>query len=230
MKAAAALIRSEIDAVKGNVDTYPDISSLGDKGKHENDVPSCLLLLLTEIFRRKQTDTTLKITSIGHCIMQLARPRSLMSSLLFGLTMELHWEFGSMDLIHKLFEKGLCLSYDEVLLFKASAAKHQSESFSNLQGSFCHVIADNVDHNTITIDGRGTYHGMGLMYTATPAYKNTLQVYRYYHFRSWGNVVRILFMSTSKILLQKMKHDTLISYGRYRILSELDQSGRASCK
>ncbi len=95
-----------------------------------------------------------------------------MSSLLCGLTMELRWEFGSIDLIRKLYEKGLCLTYDKVLLFKASAAKHQSEGFSNLQGSFCHVIADNVDHNTITIDGRGTYHGMGLMYTATPAVKS----------------------------------------------------------
>lgn len=171
MKAAAALIRSEIDDMQADRDTYPNINGLGDIEKHEDYVPASLLLLLSEIFRGKKTDNNLKITSIGHCIMQLTRPRTIMSLLLFGLTMELHWEFGSKDLIQKLSDKGFYLSYDEALLFKACAAKHQGDTFSNLQGSFCHFIADNVDHNTITIDGRGTYHGMGLMYTATPAVK-----------------------------------------------------------
>ena len=171
IKAAAALIRSEIDAMQTNRDIYPNISELGDRDKHRGFVPDTLLLFLSEIFRGKKTENDLKITSIGHCIMQLARPRTIISPLLFGLTMDLHWEFGSRNLIEKLYEKGFCLSYDEAILFKACAAKHQVDTFPNLEGRFCHFIADNVDHNTITLDGRGTYHGMGLMYTATPAVK-----------------------------------------------------------
>lgn len=68
----AALIRSEIDGIQADRDTYPNINGLGDKEKHEDYVPASLLLL-SEIHRGKKTDNNPKITSIGHCIMQLAR-------------------------------------------------------------------------------------------------------------------------------------------------------------
>ena len=33
---------------------------------------------------------------------------------------------------------------------------------------FIQFIADNVDHNTRTLDGHGTFHGMGMIATITP--------------------------------------------------------------
>lgn len=65
MKAAAALIRSEIYAIQVDRDTYPNINELGDKEKHEDFVPASLLLL-SEIYLGKKTDNNPKITSIGH--------------------------------------------------------------------------------------------------------------------------------------------------------------------
>ena len=35
--------------------------------------------------------------------------------------------------------------------------------------SFIQYIADNVDHNIRTLDGHGTFHGMGIIATCTPA-------------------------------------------------------------
>ena len=51
VKTVAALIRSEIDAIKADRDVYPNINGLGDQEKHENYIPASLRLLLSEIFR-----------------------------------------------------------------------------------------------------------------------------------------------------------------------------------
>ena len=34
-------------------------------------------------------------------------------------------------------------------------------------GMFIQYIADNVDHNVITLDGSGTFHGMGIGFNKT---------------------------------------------------------------
>ena len=61
---------------------------------------------------------------------------------------------------------GFSISYDEVTRFKQSVI--QSESFENLiteyfPGTFTQWVADNVDHNVATLDGQGTFHGMGII-------------------------------------------------------------------
>lgn len=68
VKAAAALI-VKLMLYRQIVIHTLNINELGDKEKHEDYVPASLLLL-SEIYRGKTMD---KITSIGHCIMQLAR-------------------------------------------------------------------------------------------------------------------------------------------------------------
>ena len=37
------------------------------------------------------------------------------------------------------------------------------DQINSLKGSFTQFVADNVDHNTATIDGHGTFHGMGII-------------------------------------------------------------------
>ena len=37
------------------------------------------------------------------------------------------------------------------------------DQIRSLQNSFTKVITDNVDHNIATIDGHGTFHGMGII-------------------------------------------------------------------
>ena len=35
-------------------------------------------------------------------------------------------------------------------------------------GSTIQFMAENVDHNSITLDGRGTFHGMGIITSVSP--------------------------------------------------------------
>ena len=99
--------------------------------------------------------------------MQQARPRSIMAPMQFALAMHIHWAYGSSELIDDLSSRGFCLSYDEVKLLKTCAAYRNKDHLENFANSFCNFIADNVDHNTVTINGKDTYHGMGLIYAAT---------------------------------------------------------------
>ena len=71
------------------------------------------------------------------------------------------------DLLHKM---GFCSSYDEVKTFEQSAALHQGVDLHGVgPGSSClQFLADNVDHNVKTLDGEGTFHGMGIIGAATP--------------------------------------------------------------
>lgn len=61
---------------------------------------------------------------------------------------------------------GFSISYDEVVKYKQSVI--QSETLENLlseyiPGTFTQWIADNVDHNIASLDGQGSFHGMGII-------------------------------------------------------------------
>ena len=130
----------------------------------------------------------LKQTSIDHAIVQAARPRSVITPILFGLGVELDHVFGSKWLINKLSRLGFSVSYDEVTRYKQSVI--QSENQDNLlteylPGNFTQWVADNVDHNITTLDGQSTFHGMGVIAISTPNSETSptskLQVVRRQH-------------------------------------------------
>ena len=84
--------------------------------------------------------------------MQAARPRALMSLLQ----------------IDTLNSHGFCSSYSEVQQFSRNAAVHHYTDIPDLNGEFVQYAADNVDHNVRTLDGKDTFHGMGIISTVTP--------------------------------------------------------------
>ena len=67
---------------------------------------------------------------------------------------------------------GFCSSYTEVIRFEKNAADCVEPDVLggnvDLLGMSV-LFADNVDHNIITIDGKGTFHGMGIIAALTPA-------------------------------------------------------------
>lgn len=65
------------------------------------------------------------------------------------------------DTLHSL---GFSCSYAEVRKFRycATISKDQNEQ-PVLQNLVTKFVADNVDHNLCTIDGKGTFHGMGMI-------------------------------------------------------------------
>ena len=52
---------------------------------------------------------------------------------------------------------------DEVYRFKQSVMHEADRSIVNRLGRFTQWISDNTDHNVASLDGRGSFHGMGLI-------------------------------------------------------------------
>ena len=164
--AAAKIIRAEIREQEYNSKLYPTNEDIKDIDQSNRWVPRHLQTLLKTIIPSK-----LKQNSIGHAIVQSARPRSVITPILFGVGVEMDHVFGSKWLINELAWLGFSVSYDEVMRYKQSVI--QNESIENvladyIPGSFTQWVADNIDHNVATLDGQGTFHGMGVIAVSTP--------------------------------------------------------------
>ena len=95
----------------------------------------------------------------------MSRPKSIMCPVVFGLGVQLEKSFGSKWLVNHMHRLGYSVSYDEVLRYKQSAIESNVELTSTVEDgpSFCQWVADNVDHNLVTLTGKGTFHGMGVI-------------------------------------------------------------------
>ena len=74
--------------------------------------------------------------------------------------------FGSRWLTDELFQLGFGVSYTEVSKFKQACVISNSNILQLQQdddSTFTQFIADNVDHNLVTLDGKGSFHGMGIV-------------------------------------------------------------------
>ena len=180
IKAAAKIIKSEIREIKKSNNYYPTNLEVQDLEACLEWIPDSLRILLKIIM-----PNLLKQTSIGHSIIQAARPRSIICPIQFGLGVQLDRAFGSKWLISHLHKLGFSISPDEVRRFKHSAVvsdaaeanenKEVEESDEmetntidrpgdrNDHNTFVQWSADNVDHNIVTLTGKGTFHGMGII-------------------------------------------------------------------
>ena len=64
---------------------------------------------------------------------------------------------------------GFCAPYKEVKRFGWNAAVDQGIDIPQGDFQFVQYSADNVDHNIVTLDGKDTFHGMGVIFMVTPA-------------------------------------------------------------
>ena len=104
-------------------------------------------------------------------IIKSSRPRTALPPLLFGLRIECDHVFGSKWLVNELYRLGFSISYSEINRFKKSVVVNHSgeNSIINVYPQvFTQFVADNVDHNIRTLDGSGTFHGMGIIAISTP--------------------------------------------------------------
>lgn len=112
-----------------------------------------------------------KVASIGQSVVQAVRPRAVVAPLQLGLAVQLHHHFRSRFFVDSLSAMGYCSSYSEVQRFEENAAASVGQDV--LGGT-----KYNVDHNIITLDGKGTFHGMGMVATVTPGRKVSRTVLR----------------------------------------------------
>ncbi|WAR09163.1 hypothetical protein MAR_019121, partial [Mya arenaria] len=100
---------------------------------------------------------------------------SIQSPMHLGLTVHLYNEFGSRHLIEDMNSLGYEISYSELRMFLSSAAEHAiktqciTETGGLVPYNITHKcdggqlvvgVADNLDHNEKTTDGKGTTHAM----------------------------------------------------------------------
>jgi hypothetical protein len=112
----------------------------------------------------------LKQVGLGQSIVQAVRPHSFIAPLLLGLALKLDAHHGSEDLLMALARVGFSVSYDEVTRYKQSLVMSQVPGESRVRGYppvFTQWVADNVDHNSRTLDGLNTFHGMGVISVST---------------------------------------------------------------
>jgi len=146
----AKLIMSEIRETQYDVSTHPSILDIATS--NDQQIPNLLQFLQIMI------QSTLKQRSIGQSIVQICKPRSSLLPIPFGLAVELDHVFGSKWLMEELSYLLFCSSYREVSKFKQSSLA--TEDYSD---SFAQYVADNVDYDLCNLDGKKTFHGMGII-------------------------------------------------------------------
>ena len=125
-------------------------------------MPQSLEQLLKLLIRSSEV----KQVSIGHCILQAVRPRSVIPPVPFGLGVDADHAFGSKWLVDQLARLGFSNSSDEVRRYKKSVVEDQGNiSPEYTPGAFVQWIADNVDHKIATLDG---ITSMDIVSAATP--------------------------------------------------------------
>ena len=170
IETAASLIKSDIKCMVTPVsDEYPKTCELKLEPALEF-VPESLRLMLQLLFVGK--DVSRKCASIGQSIVQAVRPRAVIAPLQLGLCGQMHHLFRSRFLIDNLSVMGYCSSYSDVQRFENNAADAIAP---DMLGGDIDILdmallfaADNVDHNIVTLDGKGTFHGMGMIAAITP--------------------------------------------------------------
>ena len=175
IETAAKLIKDDINSIDVSSDVYPSSTEVSDIKEALNFIPSLLQNFLRTLFTGKVVD--LKIASVGQAIMQAVRPRVLMAPLQIGLGVQMHHHFSSTFLTDSFNAHGFCASYKTVTNYEKCAAAAQGTDIPECSPQhFVQYAADNVDHNIRTLDGNGTFHGMGIIATITPGTKSKIPV------------------------------------------------------
>ena len=157
---------SEIRAIEYNMEKNPSIEDISNMDENKSIIPHCLQRILKVLVK-----SSVKQNSIGQCLMYAVRPRSIIPPIPFVLGVEMDHVIGSKWAITELNRLGFSVSYDEVTRFKQNFVQSTNvEDFilgSHEGDSFTQRTADNVDHNVATIDGKQTFHGMGIVGATT---------------------------------------------------------------
>ena len=167
VEAAAKLVKSEIMSRDVSTENFPESGEMSSVDTALEFAPALLQTFLKTLFFGK--DVSLKLPSLGQAIVQATRPRAVIAPLQLGLGVQMHQHFASKFLIDTRYSHGFCSSYSTVQKYERSAAVGQGTEIPGwIPGRFMQYVADNVDYNSRTLDGTGTFHGMGIIATITP--------------------------------------------------------------
>jgi hypothetical protein len=154
---AAGVILAEIREQSFIRDFYPTADNISCDGL--NFLPPLLTVLVKRLIR-----SPLKQAALGQAIIQEARPQGCLMPLLFGVGVDLD-HCGAHQAQMKLARLVFSVSTDEIVRYKQSVMHVPDETGDSVNdcATVTHFVADNVDHNVRTLDGLGTFHGMGII-------------------------------------------------------------------
>ena len=163
------MFKNDIKKIPGKETQYNLFETLSSQETAMEFIPNSMRTFLSCLLVGNEKEK--KIAAIGQAIIQATRPRTILAPLQLGLALQVHHLHPSKNLINILSSFGYCVPYNEVILFEKNAAvtNNTDGMFEGLIGeSFIQHVADNADHNTCTIDGKNTFHGMGIIVAITP--------------------------------------------------------------
>ena len=120
--AAAKIIKSDIREMPKDKTVYPCLLEMRDLDYESEWVPKSLQIFLGLLFPSK-----LKQISIGQCIAQASRPRSLIAPIPFGIGVDLDKSFAARWFVDHLAKLGFSVTSGQVKLFKESAIASSKE-------------------------------------------------------------------------------------------------------
>ena len=173
---AGELIRAEIKSAEKHSSVYPEPEDMGCIDTNLNHLTPFLRLLLQTVM--KSRNANLHTIAIGQAIMNSTCPRSFLSPLHLGLSVTLESKYGKRELVDLMNKFGFVASYAEAQRYKYNAAITQGIDVDKVSDTFMQYVADNVDHDSRTLDGNGTIHCMGSEVTLTPAVKSVRNIAR----------------------------------------------------
>ena len=145
-------------------EVYPSVESLETPS---SVIPNSLKTFLATLMDHK-TDN-LKQSAIGHAIMQAARPKALMMPMQLFLGVHLHNQLGKKNIVDEIASLGFCKPYKEVQKFLSNAALSLETPEIKLScNENIQFVADNVDWDRDTLDGKNTVHWMGQIAIMNP--------------------------------------------------------------
>ena len=167
---SVALIKTDIKTTVAPMeDTYPTTAEL-KLAAALDFIPASLRFLLQNLLVGK--DASRKVAGIGQAVVQAVRPRAVSAPLQLGVAVQMHHLHRSRFLIDSLSTMGFASSYPEVQRFELNAACSLAPDVlggdMDILGQSLLFAEDNVNHNIITLDGKGTSHGMGIIAAIIP--------------------------------------------------------------
>ena len=130
-------------------DFYPTDNDISDIETGRKWLPESLFILLSHLLKSE-----IKINSIGQCIVEAARPRSVIAPIPFGLGVETDHVTGSKWLVDHLSRLGFSITHEEVGRYKQSVIQTEDILRYLPRGEFGQWVADNADHDSLTLYGK----------------------------------------------------------------------------
>lgn len=166
LELAGSYLSDDIRTMVYNTSVYPEFTDLQQS---EDMVPESVLTLLQSCIKSKAKNSPVvkrKICAISHAIISAARPRSFVSPILLAISVYVHKNLESKELVTMLNTLGFADDYREVKRLYAAFMTEDRPTYSLEE--FTNFIFDNADYNIRTLTGRNTWHALGGLAAVSP--------------------------------------------------------------